>query len=93
MSDLSRYIASRKRRDWKFAEGHEGGYRDFKLGVVLKQIRESRGISQAELAARLKTGKSAISRIENHADDIRLSTLEKIARALGQELRVQIVPQ
>jgi HTH-type transcriptional regulator/antitoxin HipB len=39
---------------------------------------------------RLKTKKTAISRIENHAEDIKLSTLEKVASALGKRLEVKI---
>ena len=38
----------------------------------------------------MKTKKTAISRIENHAEDIKLSTLEKVAVALGKRLRVKI---
>ncbi len=38
----------------------------------------------------MKTKKTAISRIENHAEDIKLSTLEKVAAALGKRLRVKI---
>jgi hypothetical protein len=39
---------------------------------------------------RLSTKKSAISRIENHAEDIRLSTLEKFAEAIGKRLSLKI---
>jgi HTH-type transcriptional regulator / antitoxin HipB len=35
--------------------------------------------------------RTAISRIENHADDIKLSTLERVAKALGKELKVKIL--
>jgi len=42
------------------------------------------------LANRLKTKKTAISRIENHAEDIKLSTLEEMAAALGKRLQVKI---
>ena len=38
----------------------------------------------------MKTKKTAISRIENHAEDIKLSRLEKVAAALGKRLRVKI---
>ncbi|MBI2882367.1 MAG: helix-turn-helix transcriptional regulator [Candidatus Methylomirabilis oxyfera] len=62
----------------------------FKIGVMLKQARESARLTQEELAQRLKTKKTAISRIENHAEDIKLSTLEKVARALGERLEVRI---
>ncbi len=50
----------------------------------------SAGLTQEELARRLKTKKTAISRIENHAEDIKLSTLEKVAHALGKRLEVKI---
>lgn len=61
-----------------------------RVGNMLRKARESEGISQEELALRLKTKRTAISRIENHADDIKLSTLERIAKALGKEIKVKI---
>lgn len=90
MSELKKYVHERKRRDTRFAEGYDEGYQQFKIGVVLKQARESARLTQEELARRLKTKKTAISRIENHAEDIKLSTLEKVARALGKHLEVTI---
>jgi DNA-binding XRE family transcriptional regulator len=91
MSDLQKYISKRKRRDPEFAEAFESGYSNFKVGVLLKQAREKVGMTQDEIAQKLKTKKSAISRIENHAEDIRLSTIEKYAKALGKRVRVEIV--
>ena len=60
------------------------------IGATLRKAREAAGLSQEELANRLKTKKTAISRIENHAEDIKLSTLEKVAAALGKRLHVKI---
>ncbi|MCC5905362.1 MAG: helix-turn-helix transcriptional regulator [Balneolaceae bacterium] len=91
MSDLQAYISDRKKRDPEFAEGYDEGFRSFKIGVLLKQAREEAGLTQDELAKQLNTKKTAISRIENHAEDIRLSTLEKYARAFGKKLRVELV--
>jgi len=90
MSDLKKYIDERKKRDKKFAEGYEEGYEQFKIGVMLREAREAAGLTQEELARRLKTKKTAISRIENHAEDIKLSTLERVASALGKKLEVKI---
>ncbi len=90
MSDLKKYINERKKRDKNFARGYDEGYEQFKIGVVLRQARESVGLTQEELARKLKTKKTAISRIENHAEDIKLSTLEKVASALGKKLQVKI---
>ena len=90
MSDLQDYITKCKARDPEFAEGYDKGYKDFKIGVMLKIAREEAGLTQEQLAKKLKTKKSAISRIENHADDIKLSTLEKFAQALGKKLLVEV---
>ncbi len=91
MSDLQRYIEQRSQRDPEFAEGFESGYADFKIGVMLRQAREKAGLTQEQVANRLGTKKSAISRIENHAEDIRLSTLRAYAKAVGAELQIQFV--
>jgi len=69
----------------------EEGYEQSKIGVAFKNARETAGLTQEELARRLKTKKTAISRIENHAEDIKLSTLEKVTHALGKRLEVKIV--
>ncbi len=90
MSDLREYIEKRKKRDPAFAENFELGYENFKLGAVLRQAREEAGLTQEEVASRMATRKSAISRIENHAEDIKLSTLERFADAIGRRIRLQI---
>ncbi len=55
MSDLKQYIAKRKKTDKEFAEDYEEGYEQFKIGVIIRQARESAGLTQEELALRLKT--------------------------------------
>ncbi|MCP4403765.1 MAG: helix-turn-helix transcriptional regulator [bacterium] len=90
MSDLQKYITQRKKWDLKFAQNYESGYQEFKIGVMLKIAREEAGLTQEQLAEKLNTKKSAISRIENHAEDIKLSTLEKIARTLGKTLHAEV---
>ena len=89
--DLTKYVERRKRADTKFADNYESGYQDFKVGVLLRHAREKAGITQETLARRTKTKKSAISRLENHAEDVRLSTLERVAQALGKSLRIELV--
>jgi ribosome-binding protein aMBF1 (putative translation factor) len=91
MSDLKNYINERKKRDKEFAKGFEEGYEQFKVGVILRQAREEIGLTQEKLAERLNIKMSTISRIENHAEDVKLSTLEQVATALGKRLQVSIV--
>ena len=90
MSDLKKYIEGRKARDSEFARDFDSGYEQFKIGVILKQARIEAGVTQEELAARLQTKKTAISRIENHAVDIKLSTIERFAEAIGKRLTLKI---
>lgn len=61
-------------------ERFEEGFEAFKLGVMLQELRKESGMTQQELAHRCGTTKSYISRIENNASDIRLSTLMRICR-------------
>jgi HTH-type transcriptional regulator / antitoxin HipB len=90
MSDVEKYIERRKAKSAKSAKDFEEGYRAFEFSVMLRKAREDAGVTQETIAKKLRTKKSAISRIENHAEDIRLSTLEKYANALGRKLRVQL---
>ena len=90
MSDVERYIERRKKRSTKFEENFETGYEAFEFSVMLREAREKAGITQEAVAKKLHTKKSAISRIENHAEDIRLSTLGRYARALGKKLKVNL---
>jgi ribosome-binding protein aMBF1 (putative translation factor) len=62
MDDLEKYIAKRKKVSAVFAQDFDAGYEEFKIGVVLRQAREQTGITQEELALKLHTRKSAISR-------------------------------
>ena len=91
MDDLNKYISKRKSQSKTFAQTFELGYKEKKIGAILKLAREDSGMTQDEVARKLKTKKSAISRIENHAEDIKLSTIERFAQAVGKEIRLQVV--
>jgi len=88
--DLEIYIDKRKATSKEFTDGFEEGYLNFKIGVILRQAREDMGATQAEVAKKLSTTKSVISRMENHAEDIKLSTLTKYANALGKKVKFEI---
>ena len=90
MGDIEYYIEKRAKHDSKFIENFEGGYTDFKIGVILRQTREAAGLTQEEVARKLQTRKSAILRIENHANDVRLSTLRRYADAVGANLQIRL---
>ena len=58
--------------------------------VRLAELRQLRGISQAELAERAGLGQPSIARIEGR-DDIQVSTLARVCAALGARLRIEAV--
>ena len=70
---------------------HDARFETFKLGILLKQARAEAGMTKVQIARELQTTKSVISRMENHATDIRLSTLEKFAKAVGRHIYVALV--
>ena len=90
MIKFKEYLNKRLEKDPELAKGFWDGYEDFKIGVILKEARKNSGLTQEEMAKKINTTKSVISRIENHAKDIRLSTLEKFARALGRKITILI---
>ena len=90
MDDLDKYIESRKKKSLTFANNFDKGYEQFKIGVLLKQARLEAGLTQEEVATLLNTKKSAISRIENHAENIRLSTLVNYVQAVGKSIQFQV---
>lgn len=69
----------------------EQEYEAFKIGVIIHELRKKQNLTQQQLADKCGTTKSYISRIENDASDIRLSTLMRIIRlGLGANLHLRI---
>ncbi len=63
----------------------------FRLGVIIKQARKDAKMTQKELADKTGTKRTYISRIENDASDIRLSTLMRIVNVgLGGKLEIRL---
>jgi len=72
-------------------EVYEQEFEAFKLGVLIQEIREKQNLTQEQLALKCGTTKSYISRIENNASDIRLSTLMRIIKeGLGGQLQLHV---
>lgn len=63
----------------------------FIIGEQLKGERIKAGLTQEQLASRIGTQKSFISRVERGHADIQLSTLVKLFRGLGRQVYVRIL--
>lgn len=57
-----------------------------KIGHLIYQIRQERGLTQAELARRLGTSQSAVNRIEKGGQNLSLETLGRISDVLNKQL-------
>ncbi|MEO1096760.1 MAG: helix-turn-helix transcriptional regulator [Bacteroidota bacterium] len=69
----------------------EEGYENFKLGALIHEARLEKGLTQAQLAEKVGTTKSYISKIENNIKEVRLSTLKKIVElGLGGQIELSI---
>lgn len=76
---------SRERKEF------DKGYEDFKLGFMIREARINSGLTQQELADKVGTTKSYISKIENNIKEVRISTLKKIVEfGLGGNLELKI---
>ncbi len=72
-------------------EQFEAEYDAFKLGVLIQQAREEKGLTQQQLANLAGTNKSYISKLERNLKDIRFSTLQRIINeGLGGHLDISI---
>ena len=70
---------------------YEEEFEAFKIGVLIQEARKRQHMTQKELAEKVGTTKNYISRIENNASDIRLSTLMRIIReGLGGHLKLSV---
>ena len=57
-----------------------------KIGQLISQLRQDRGLTQAEFARRLKTSQSAVNRIEHGGQNLSLETLARISDVLNKPL-------
>jgi ribosome-binding protein aMBF1 (putative translation factor) len=66
----------------------------YEIRTQLVALRQAAGLTQEQLAARLNTHKSNISRLESVSSDIspKLSTIAEYAAAVGYRLKIDFVP-
>ena len=69
----------------------EAGYEAFKIGALIQDTRVKMGMTQEQLAEKVGTTKSYISKIENNIKEARISTLQKIIElGFGGQLELNI---
>lgn len=79
------------KRGTKERDELEAGYENFKIGALIHDARIEKGMTQEELAEKVGTTKSYISKIENNIKEARISTLQKIVElGFGGHLELSI---
>ena len=78
------------RKDKKFELAYEIETAKLKMADKLAELREKMGLTQAELAKRMKVSQQLISRIESGADNLTIETLIKFFDTLGVRLRIGV---
>jgi DNA-binding XRE family transcriptional regulator len=79
------------KRGTKEREELESGYDNFRIGALIHDTRIELGMTQEELAIKVGTTKSYISKIENNIKEARISTLQKIIElGFGGQLELSI---
>ena len=75
-------------RDQEFAAGYQEVVNE-EIGAALKETRESKGLSQREVAERMGVTRSRVSQIEGtEGTKLTLEVLNRYANALGYHLTV-----
>jgi len=88
MDDLDRYIEKRREKDPEGWKGFEEQYEKFKIGVLLKMARKEAKLTQTDVAVKMGTNKSSISRMETTAEDMKVSTLLKYLDVVGLKMHL-----
>lgn len=85
----SEYVRARMKRSARFRHAYRRSLHKVDLAILVAQMREAAGFSQAELAARIDTAQPVIARLENaQYEGHSLKMLEKIAAACGVSLKL-----
>ena len=92
MAKLSRYqhYKARALRDPKVRKAYEEGLEDLRIAVRLAELREQRGMTQTELAAKIHTSPAVISRLER-GHNVEFKTLKRVAAALDARFAVELL--
>jgi transcriptional regulator with XRE-family HTH domain len=72
------------------AKSFHEGLDELRLSVKIAKLREKRGLTQTQLAAKMKTSTPVISRLENEGR-CTVGTLKKVAEALDAELVIDLI--
>lgn len=85
----SEFVQERMKKSARYRRAYARYSRQIDLAMLVREMREAAGLTQAELAQRAGTTQSAIARLEDAEYTAHsLQTIEKIAQVCGVELKL-----
>jgi transcriptional regulator with XRE-family HTH domain len=77
----------------KYRREYEALEEEFSLAAVLIEARARAGLTQEQVAQRMKTTQAVVARLEGRGSMPSTWTLEKYARATGTRLKISFEPK
>ena len=78
-------------KDPAFRNEYERLKPEFELALALIKARANAGLTQAQVARKMRTTQSVVARIESGRNPPNLKTLERYATAVGRRIEVRLV--
>ena len=86
-------VVAKWRRDRKYVAAYDALAEEFTLAAAMIKARTHAGLTQEQLAKRMKTTQAVIARLESGRAKPSTRTLERFAVATGQRLRISFEPE
>jgi ribosome-binding protein aMBF1 (putative translation factor) len=83
----------RKLQNPEFRAAYDAEDKRIELVLQIIKLRQQRGMTQSDLAKAIGTRQANVSRLERFDANLTLGTLEKVAQALGANLRIDLEPE
>ena len=80
-------------KDPKYRKAYADLEEEFSMAQAIIEARTRVGLTQTELAKRMKTTQSVIARLESGKSKPSTTTLQNLARATGTRLEIRLVPE
>ena len=88
---FQQYLKEQKKKA-SFGKSYQQEKQRLDVGYQIFLAREKAGMTQAELAKRIGTRQSNISRLEQGGYNFTVEMLEKIAKALDSKIEIKLLP-
>ena len=80
-------------KDPKYRREYQALEEEFSLTAAMIEARSRAGMTQEQLARRMKTTQAVVARLESGGTKPSTRTLERYARATGSRLRITFEPE